>query len=118
MIAPRHIIMKDCITFEKVNLNHTYYFFNDIKSIDLNLLSINKKYVKNTDTVINEIKYITMQSINNQNIDKEIPFCFSFTDVDVYIIEKNENKYLTFFVTEYNKEVLELYKKLWREIKK
>ena len=30
------------ITFKKVNLNHTYYFFDDIENIDLNLLSINK----------------------------------------------------------------------------
>ena len=42
MIVPRHIIINDRITFEKVNLNHTYYFFNDIKNIDLNLLNINK----------------------------------------------------------------------------
>ena len=26
------------ITFEKVNLNHSYYFFKDIKNIDPNLL--------------------------------------------------------------------------------
>ena len=38
-----------------------------------------------------------MQSINNQNIDKGIPLCFSFNDVDAYIIEENENKYLIFF---------------------
>ena len=35
-----------------------------------------------------------MQSINNQNIDKEVPLCLSFSDVDAYIIEENENKYL------------------------
>ena len=36
-----------------------------------------------------EIKYITMQSVNNQNIDREIPLCFSFSDVYAYIIEEN-----------------------------
>ena len=46
---------------------------------------------KNTDAVSSEIKYITMQSINNQNIDKEVPLCLSFSDVDAYIIEENEN---------------------------
>ena len=46
MIVPRHIIMNDRITFENVNLNHTYYFFNDIKNIDLNLLNIRKTYAK------------------------------------------------------------------------
>ena len=30
-----------------------------------------------------------MQSINNQNIDNEIPLCLSFSDVDAYIIECN-----------------------------
>ena len=30
------------ITFEKVNLLSSYYFFNDIKNIDPNLLNINK----------------------------------------------------------------------------
>ena len=59
-----------------------------------------------------------MQSINNQNIDKGIPLCFSFSDVDAYIIEENENKYLIFFLTEKNKKVLELCKNLWSEIEK
>ena len=82
------------------------------------MLSINKSYAKNTDAVIYEIKYITVQSINNQNIDRGIPLFLSFSDVDAYIIEENENKYLIFALTENNKEVLELYKKLWSEIKK
>ena len=54
-----------------------------------------------------------MQSINNQNIDREIPLCLSFNDVDAYITEENQNKYLIFALTENNKKVLELYKKLW-----
>ena len=71
MIAPGHI-MKDRITFEKVNLNHTYCFFKDIKNIDTNLLNINKTYAKNTDSAIYQIKYITMQSINNHDIVRAI----------------------------------------------
>ena len=58
------------------------------------MVNINKTYAKNTDTVIYGIKYIAMQSINNQNIDRGIPLCLSFSDVDVYIIEENESKYL------------------------
>ena len=59
---------------------------------------------KNTDAVIYEIKYTMMQSINNQNIDSEIPLCLSFSDVDAYIIECNSieesgNKYLIFALT-------------------
>ena len=53
-----------------------------------------------------------MQSINNQNINKGIPLCLIFSDVDAYIIEENENKYLIFALTENNKELLEQYKKL------
>ena len=53
-----------------------------------------------------------MRSINNRNIDRGIPLCLSFSDVDAYILEENENKYLVFALTENNKEVLGLYKKL------
>ena len=52
-----------------------------------------------------------MQSINNQNIDKEVSLCVRFNDVDTYIIEKIENKYLVLALTENNKEVLDAYKK-------
>ena len=69
------------------------------------MLSIDKKCMKNTDAVIYEIKYIIMRSINNQNIDREIPLCLSFIAVDAYIIEENENKYLIFALTENNKSV-------------
>ena len=31
--------MGDYINLEKINLNHTYYFFKDIKNTDTNLLS-------------------------------------------------------------------------------
>ena len=30
------------ITFEKINLNHFYYFFNETENIDPNFLGINK----------------------------------------------------------------------------
>ena len=108
--------MDDRITFEKINLNYTYYFLKNVKNIDLNLLNINKKCMKNTNAVIYEIKYIMMQSINNQNIDREIPLCPSFSDVDAYIIEKNESKYFIFALTENKNKVLDIYKKPWIEI--
>ena len=41
MIAPKHVTIGHT-AFEKINLNHTYYFFDDIKNADPNLLSINK----------------------------------------------------------------------------
>ena len=80
------------------------------------MLNISKTYPKNTDAVIYEIKRIMLQSINIQNTDKKISLCLSFSDVDAYIIEEIENKYLIIALTEDNKEVLELYKKLWSEI--
>ena len=106
------------ITFEQIILKPSYYFFNDIKHIGLNLLSINKKCIKNTDVVIHEIKYIITQKIDNQNIDNELPLFLRFGDVDAYIIEENENNYLIFALTENNRKMLEMYDKLWREVKK
>ena len=53
-----------------------------------------------------------MQSINNQNIDRVIPLCLSFNNIDAYIIEENENKYLIFSLKENNQKVLELYRKI------
>ena len=115
MIALKNVINSHT-TFEKVNLNHSYYFFDNIENIDPNFLSIDKKCMKNTDGFIYEINNITMQSINNQNIDRIIPLCLSFSDA--YIIEENESKHLIFALTENNKKVLYAYKKLWSEIKK
>ena len=43
----------------------------NIKNFNPNLLSINKISYKNTDAVVYSIKYIMMESINNQNIDRE-----------------------------------------------
>ena len=57
------------------------------------------------------------QNINNQNIDNEVPLCLSFCDVDAYIIEENENKYLIFALIENNRKILEIYKKIGGEIK-
>ena len=49
------------VTFKKNNVKLSYCLFNDIKHIDLNLLSISEKCIKNTDVVIHEIKYTITQ---------------------------------------------------------
>ena len=70
--------------FQKKNVNRPYYSFSNmtnIESFNLNLLNINKISYKNTDTVVYDIKYIMMESINNQNIDSENPLCLIFSDV-------------------------------------
>ena len=41
MIALRNVI-KGHATIEKINLRHSYYFFDDIKNIDLYMLAITK----------------------------------------------------------------------------
>ena len=45
-----------------------------------------------------------MESINNQNIDSEVPHRLSFSDVGAYIIEENGIKYLIFALTENNRK--------------
>ena len=82
------------VTFESINLKPSYCIFNHIKHIDLNLLSITKKCIKNIDAVSHEIKYIIKQnkqktkknhnidSDNQNNIDNELPLCLSFNDID------------------------------------
>ena len=53
-----------------------------------------------------------MQNIDNENIYNEVPICLNFGDVDAYIIEEDENKYLNFALTKNNRKLLEIYKKL------
>ena len=109
------------ITFKKINLNRPYYFFSNminVKNVDPHLLSINKISYNITDAVVYNIKYIMMESINNQNIVSENPLCLVFSDVDAYIIEEhNENKYFVFVLTKNNQKTLEIYRKIWNEIK-
>ena len=57
----------------------------------MSLISINKKCIK-TDIVAHEIKYIAKQNIADQYIDKELPLCFSFSDVDAYFNELKKIK--------------------------
>ena len=76
---------------KKFNMeNRPYYILNyiiNIKSFDPNLLSINKISSKTTDTVIYSIKYITMKSFDNENIDSENSLCIIVNNVDGYIIK-------------------------------
>ena len=106
----------------KINTkNCQYYTFNykiNIKKFDRNLLSIYKTSFKNTDAAVFIINYITMKSLDNENIDNENPLCLIFNNVDGYIIgcnsieESNGYKYLIFAPTKDNKKVLQKYSKL------
>ena len=86
---------------------------NNVKYFDPNLLSIDKISFKSIDVVAYHIKYITMKSLANENIDSENPLHFVFNDVDGYIIEKIVYKCFIFASTKNNQEVLAKYTKLW-----
>ena len=115
MKTPKQINIKNC----------PHYVFNDminIKNFDPSLLDIDKISFKSTDDVINHIEFITMKSLDNENIDSANSLYLIFNNVDGYIEcksteESNENKYLIFASTDKNKKVLEKYTILWDEIK-
>ena len=59
----------------------------NIKNFDPSLLSIDKILFKSTDSVIHDIEYITMKSLDNAN-----SLYLIFNSVYVYIEENNEGK--------------------------
>ena len=95
-------------TFRQVSIKiHQNYFLNsmiNIKNVDPGLLSINQISFKNTDFVIYHIEYITIESLGGDN-----SLYLVFKNVDAYIEENNEDKYLIFALTDKNKEALENY---------
>ena len=114
------------ITFREVNIeNRPHYFFNDmtnIKNFDPSPLSIDKISFKSTCDAVYDIEYITMKSLDNENIDSANSFYLIFNNIDGYIKrnstkESNENKYLIFASTDKNKDILKKYTELWDEFK-
>ena len=63
----------------KINIkNYPCYTFNykiNIKHFDPSLLSIDKIPFKSTNAFIYNTKYMTMKSLNSENIDSENPLC-------------------------------------------
>ena len=87
--------------------NHSYYLLNEVvnvKNFGSNLLNINKISFKITD---DNIKYITIKSIDHVNIDGENTLYLIFNYSDGYIEENIGYKYLMFAHTDKNKEILE-----------
>ena len=76
----------------------------NIKGIDSNLQKIDKMSYKNID--IYYIGYITMQDYDYVKINSVNPLHLIIGEIDGFIEEKNENKYLTLVSTDKNKEVL------------
>ena len=94
----------------------------NIKNFDPSLLDIYKISFKSTYAVIYHIEYITMKSLDNENIDSANSLYLIFNNVDGYIEcnsseKSNKNKYLVFASTNKNKEILKKYTELWDEIK-
>ena len=93
--------------------------FNDminIKHFDPSLIRIDKKSYKNIG--IYHTGYITIKRISDyENINSVNPLYLIIGEVDGYIEENKENKYLTFASTDKNKKILEKYAKLLDNIK-
>ena len=100
---------------KEINIkNSTFYFFYDminIKNIDSNLLKIYKKSYKNID--IYYIGYITKKGSKYVNIHRVNSLYFIVDKVDVFIEEKEGNKYLNLSSTDNNREK---YIEPWDEI--
>ena len=109
------------ITLRKISIeNCPYYIFNNITNIkhfDPNWLIVDKISFKGIDTVIYNIKYITIKSLDRENIESENLLYIIFNNVDGYIIEGNStecnsteesngDRYLIFASTGKNKNVI------------
>ena len=63
-----------------------------------------------TDSFVYEIEYFkNLEGVNSLYV--------IFNDVDAYFEYIDENRYLSFALTDKNREALENYKELWSEIK-
>ena len=91
--------------------NGAYYFFNGIINIEVfysNLLKIDKKSYKNFD--IYYTGYITIKKTGDyENIYSVNPLYLIIGEVDGFIEEENESKYLVFDSADKNREWLEKY---------
>ena len=87
------------VTMKQIDVkNRTDCFYNDvvdIKTLDLNLLKIDKKSYK--DIGIYNNGYITINKIDDyENIYSVNPWYLTITHASEYIEEKGVNKYLIF----------------------
>ena len=101
---------------KQINIKkRTYYFFNDminIKDFGPSLIKIDTKSYKNIGICHISVKISDCEYINSVN-----PLYLMTGEVDRYIEENNENKYLTFASTDKNKKVLEKFAELRNENK-
>ena len=81
------------------------------------LYNIDKISFESTDTIIYNIRYIIMKSLDHANIDSVNPFYLIFNNVDGYIETSNGDKQLNFASKDKSKKVFTKYTELWNEIK-
>ena len=101
-------------SIKEINIkNRTYYFYNgiiDIKTFDSNNLKLDKKSYK--DLAIYNIGYVTIKKIGSgHDVNSVNPLYLRINNVNGYIEEVNEDKYLVFDDTHKNenKKLLEKY---------
>ena len=105
-VLKQQFIIKHMKTLRQYK-NRQNYFFNtmiNIKNIDQHLLSINRMPFTSTDCIIYDIFFKNLDAVNSLYL--------VFNNVDPYIEEYNEDKYLIFALTGKNKEPLENYTEL------
>ena len=103
---------------EKNIKNRTYYFYNDIidiKTFDSNNLKLDKKSCKDLD--IYNIGYVTIKKIGyGYDVNSVNPLYLCINNANGYIKKINKDKYLVFYVTDENKELLEKYDDVFNRI--
>ena len=100
-------------TIRQINIeNRLGYFFNDMTNIndfDPSLLNIDEVLFKSNELVMYDLKYI--KNLNSLNT-----LYLVFNNLDAYIEESGENRYLIFTSTE-KKIMLKNYTEFWDELK-
>ena len=83
---------------------------DNINDFDPSLLNINQVVFENDALIMYDIEYI-------KNLNSLINLYLVFNNLDAYIENSGENRYLVFASTEKDKIMLGIYKELWDEIK-
>ena len=119
-------VIKDTKQHKAKNIkSHSDYLCNGtiknmigIKNFDIWLLKrFNLSFKGIFNVNIYNIEYITMKGLDHKNNNNEEFLYLVFNNVNWYIKENNEIKYLAFASTEENKETLKKSIKLWEKIK-
>ena len=106
-------------SIKEINIkNRTCYFYNDIidiKTFDSNNLKLEKKTYKDLDTY--NIGYVTIKRISHgYDVNSVNPLYLRIDNASGYIKKINKDKYLVFYYTDKNKELLKRYEYVFNGI--